>query len=216
MFTSRKERDENLKKTVLTLAIIVGLVLLAVSMLRVDLIKANPFFKDNYCDISIRSPQNITYGTGSIILDFTARTKDYIPPEYDYFYSLDGEDFQSSIKVEDVQIVSEEEITNESIVPYTETILMGQAELPLLANGSHSIKVFSGHFVNGKINYVTAAPYSATADFIVISGTASPFPEPTDYTGVRLSETEVIIGGAFIVAIIIVGLGFLFYLIKRR
>ena len=216
MFTSRKERDENLKKTVLTLAIIVGLVLLAVSMLRVDLIKANPFFKDNYCDISIRSPQNITYGTGSIILDFTARTKDYIPPEYDYFYSLDEQDFQYSVRVEDVQVVSEEEIANESIVPYTETILMGQAELPLLVNGSHSIKVFSGHFVNGKINYVTADPYSATAGFIVFSSTASPSPEPTDYNGVRLSETEVIIGGAFIVAIVIIGLGLLVYLIRKR
>ena len=205
-----------MKKPALAIALIVELILLAVIIQEVSLVKANPFFKDNYCDISIHSPQNITYGTGNIILDFTAKTKDYILPEYDYFYSLDGEDFQSSIKVEDVQIVSEEEIANESIVPYTETVLMGQAELPLLANGSHSIKVFSGHFVNGKINYVTADPYSATAGFIVFSSTASPSPEPTDYNGVRLSETEVIIGGAFIVAIVIIGLGLLVYLIRKR
>jgi len=205
-----------MKKTTLTMTLLVELVLLAVIVQRISLVNANPFFKDNYCDISIHSPQNITYNNGNIILDFTAKTKDYIPPSYDYFYSLDGQDVQSSVKIEDIQIVGEEEITNESIVPYTETTLMGQAELPLLTNGTYNIKVFSGHFVNGKINYVTAAPYSATADFIVISGTASPFPEPTDYTGVGLTETEVIIGGAFIVAIIIVGLGLLFYLIKRR
>jgi hypothetical protein len=205
-----------MKKPALAIALIVELILLAVILEGVSLVKANPFFKDNYCDISIHSPQNITYGTGNIILDFTAKTKDYILPEYDYFYSLDGEDFQSSIKVEDVQIVSEEEITNESIVPYTETILMGQAELSLLANGAHSIKVFSGHFVNGKINYVTADPYSATADFIILSGTASPSPEPTNYSGVRLSETEIIIGATIIVAIVIFGLGLLLYLIKSK
>ena len=205
-----------MKKASLAIAFIVELILLAVIIQEVSLVKANPFFKDNYCDISIHSPQNITYGTGNIILNFTARTKDFIAPEYDYFYSLDEQDFQYSVRVEDVQIVSEEEIANESIVPYTETVLMGQAELPLLANGSHSIKVFSGHFVNGKINYVTADPYSATADFIVFSSTASPSPEPTDYNGVRLSETEVIIGGAFIVAIVIIGLGLLVYLIRKR
>jgi hypothetical protein len=209
-----------MKKRALALTLIVELVLLAVIVQRVSLAKANPFFKDNYCDISIHSPQNMTYDNGNIILDFTVKTLDNIPPSYDYFYSLDGQDIQSSVKVEDVQIVSEEEITNESIVPYTETTLMGEVELPLLTSGSHSIRVFSGHFVNGKINYITADPYSATANFIVISGSVSPSPKitpfPTNYIGVGLTETEIIIGGAIIMAIIIVGLGLLFYLIKRK
>lgn len=203
-------------KTALALTLIVGLVLLLVSVQRVGLIKANPFFKDNYCNISIHSPQNMTYDTGNIILDFTAKTLDNVPPSYDYFYSIDGQDIQSSVKIEDIQIVSEEEITNESIVPYTDTTLKGQAELPLLANGSHSIKVFSGHFVNGKINYVTADPYSATADFIVTSGTESLSPKPTSTPYNELAEQEVILGVAVTAVVVSVGLGLLLYRIKKK
>lgn len=44
----------------------------------------------------------------------------------------------------------------------------------------------------------------------------SPTPFPTDYTGVRISETEIIIGVAIIIAIFCVGLGLLVYLIKRK
>jgi len=210
-----------MKKTALALTLIIGFILLIVSVQRVSLIKANPyFFKENYCDVSIHSPQNMTYGTGNIILDFTVKTIDYIPPEYDYFYSLDGQDFQSNVKIENVQIVNEEEITNESIVPYTDTTLKGQAELPFLTNGTHSIMVFSGHFINGKIQYITSEPYSANAEFIVISGTASPSseptPSPTNYPGVGLSETEIIIGAVVTVIVILVGLGLLVYLIKRK
>ena len=206
-----------LMKRTVTFALVLGVVLVTVITQRTSLAEANFYpFKQNYCDISIHSPQSLSFENGNILLNFTVKSIVNIPPLYSYFYILDGEDLQSSVKIEDVQIVSEEEITNETLVPYTETTVRGQAQLPLLTIGSHSIKVFYGYFVNGKINYVTADPYSATADFIVISGTASPFPEPTDYTGVRLSETEVIIGGAFIVAIVIIGLGLLLYLIKRN
>ena len=158
----------------------------------------------------------MTYDTGNIILDFTAKTLDNVPPSYDYFYSIDGQDIQSSVKIEDIQIVSEEEITNESIVPYTDTTLKGQAELPLLANGSHSIKVFSGHFVNGKINYITADPYSATADFIVTSGTESLSPKPTSTPYNELAEQEVILGVAVTAVVVSVGLGLLLYRIKKK
>ena len=44
----------------------------------------------------------------------------------------------------------------------------------------------------------------------------SPTPFPTDYTGVRISETEVIIGVAVTVAVLVVGLGLLLYLVKRK
>jgi len=206
-----------LKKTVLALTLIVGLVLLAVIIQRVDLIKANPnFFKDNYCDMSIHSPQNMTYDTGNIILDFTAKTLDNIPPKYDYFYSLDGQDIESSVKIEDVQIVSEEEIANETIVPYTDTTLKGQAELPLFTNGSHSIRVFSGYFINGKIHYIAADPYSATVDFIVISGTATPSPEPTPYEESTSFPTSLVIASVIAAAVVLVGLVLLLYGIKRK
>jgi hypothetical protein len=206
-----------LKKTVLALTLIVGLVLLAVIIQRVDLIKANPnFFKDNYCDMSIHSPQNMTYDTGNIILDFTAKTLDNIPPKYDYFYSLDGQDIESSVKIEDVQIVSEEEIANETIVPYTDTTLKGQAELPLFTNGSHSIRVFSGYFINGKIHYIAADHYSATVDFIVISGTATPSPEPTPYEESTSFPTSLVIAPVIAAAVVLIGLVLLLYGIKRK
>ncbi len=44
----------------------------------------------------------------------------------------------------------------------------------------------------------------------------SPTPFPSDYTGVRLSETEVILGVAVTVAVLAVGLGLLVYLVKRK
>jgi hypothetical protein len=48
-------------------------------------------------------------------------------------------------------------------------------------------------------------------------GKSQPYsPEPANYTGVGLTETEIIIGASIIVAIVIVGLGLLVYLIKRK
>jgi len=44
----------------------------------------------------------------------------------------------------------------------------------------------------------------------------SPTPFPTDYAGIGLSETEVILGVAVTVAVLAVGLGLLVYLVKRK
>jgi hypothetical protein len=146
----------------------------------VNLAKANPnFMKGHYCNISIQSPQNITYKIENIRLNFTAKTHWNIPPLYFYFYSLDGQDMQSSVKIEDVQIVSEENITDDTSISYIETTLRGQAELPLLTNGQHIIKVFAGYFINETIHHANIDPYSATANFIVYTGTASPSPSPS-------------------------------------
>jgi hypothetical protein len=55
---------------------------------------------------------------------------------------------------------------------------------------------------------------------IIESQASTPTPETTPfstpYTGVGLTETEIIIGAAIVMAIIIVGLGLLLYLIKRK
>jgi hypothetical protein len=39
---------------------------------------------------------------------------------------------------------------------------------------------------------------------------------PTNYTGARLTETEIIIGAIITVAVISAGIGLLIYLIKRK
>jgi hypothetical protein len=102
-------------------------------------------------------------------LNFTAKTLYNIPPSYYYFYSIDGQDIQSSTKI-DIQIISQEYITNDTIEPYTETILGGQAQLPSLTNGPHSIRVFTGGFLeNGTIYpaYMDIGSFSKIAWFFV-------------------------------------------------
>ncbi len=119
----------------------------------------------------------MTYDTGNILLNFTAKTKDNIPPSYYYFYSIDGQDMQSSVKIEDVQIVSQEYITDDTLEPYTETTLRGQAELPALTNGPHSIRVFTGGFLRNGAIYpaqLDIDSFSATAWLFVGNASGSP------------------------------------------
>ena len=144
----------------------------------VSLASANFYpFKNPYCDISIYSPKHLaSYELGNILLNFTAKTKDNIPPAYYYFYSIDGQDVQSSVKIEDVQIINEEYITGDTLENYTETTLRGQVELPYLSHGPHSIRVFSGGFLsNGTIYpaYMAIESFSKIVWFFVGTADAS-------------------------------------------
>ena len=161
----------------LTLILLLLLVILVGAQI-VSLISANFYpFKNPYCDISIESPRHLTtYDLANILLDFTAKTKDNIPPAYYYFYSLDGQDVQSSVMIENVQIINEEYITGDTLENYTETTLRGQMELPYLSNGPHSIRVFSGGILsNGTIYpaYMDIESFSKTVWFLVGTADAS-------------------------------------------
>lgn len=161
----------------------------------VSLINANFYpFKNPYCDISIHSPKHlVTYDLGNILLNFTAKTKDNIPPAYYYFYSLDEQDIQSSAKIENVQIINEEYITGDTLENYTETTLRGQVELPFLSNGPHSIRVFSGGFLrNGTIYpaYMDIESFSKTAWFFVGTAVASTVPSSISEPTISLPQNK--------------------------
>ena len=180
-----------MKKTALALALTLTIFSIIVVTQKDSLVKANfNFFKSRYCDILMHSPQHLMiYDTDHILLNFTVETNYYVPADYErfsycYFYSLDEQDAQSSVKIEKVHIVSQEEITNEIILPYTHTILRGLAELSGLLNGPHSIKIFAGYlFNNGTIADVNLNPSSATVWFSVgntdASSESSSISEPT-------------------------------------
>jgi len=182
--------DSEMKKTSLVLILILGIVSATIITQKVSLAEANFYpFKFPYCSISIQSPQNTTYDTENILLNFTAITLDNIPPKYYYFYSIDGQDIQSSVKI-NVQIISQEYIANDTIEPYTETILSGQVQLPSLTNGPHSMRVFTGGFFdNGTIYpaYMDIDSFSETAWFFVDSPSASPSPFSTTFSYTELS-----------------------------
>ena len=82
--------------------------------------------KGLYCNISIQSPQNGTCNTEPILLNFTVKNN-YVSDAYLYFYLLDGQDRQPSVKVEEIQIIGQETISNDTYISYKEYTLWGQA-----------------------------------------------------------------------------------------
>ena len=136
---------------------------------------ANPnmFMKPRYCNISIQSPQNGTQNSAPILLNFTVKEWD-ISDVYAYFYILDGQDYQSGVKIEDIQFVGQETLSEEHAFSYVETTLKGQAVLPTLSDGAHNVKVFIGQVLgDGTIRPANVDPFSTTANFNVDSTTES-------------------------------------------
>ena len=174
-----------MKRTALALSFILVLLLSMVAVTQIiSSTDANPnFMKSHYCNFSIQSPQHLmTYDSDLILLNFTAKTQWNMPPSYPYFYSLDGQDLQSSVEIKNVQILGTENITDDTILPYIETTLWGQAELSGLSNGPHSIRVFYGQYLGNGTIY-THIETSATAWFFVgttdDSSASSSISEPT-------------------------------------
>jgi hypothetical protein len=147
----------------------------------VNVTSANPnmFKTPRYCNISIQSPQNgTTYNVESVILNFTVK-KGYVSDTYSFFYLVDSQDIQSGAKVEDMQLVGEETITEAPLFPYTETTLSGQVTLPKLDNGQHNLTVFVGWIrEDGVIFHANLDPFSSTAYFSVDTAVA-PTPSPS-------------------------------------
>ena len=155
------------KKTAFAVALFLLLTIAAGTQI-IRLTDANPhLIKPAYCNITIHSPQNIIYDTGSILLNFTLITNYFVPPESFYFYNLDGEDVESSVEIKDFQIIREENITDDTIRPYIEYTVRGQAELPLLSDGPHSVKFFAGYFYGDGIIDWSGSRAAATVWFIV-------------------------------------------------
>ncbi len=208
-----------MKKEALTLAVLLVIFVSLVAEVEfAKLVAANPYPYTN-CDssfvtVSIISPENKTYNTNSILLNITAGA---FPGVWFVEYSLDGAEY--------IEIAPGHPLAH----ILTETVLVEQ-----LPKGSHSIEVKASAMANDEDGLVIAYSkvyFSITKDLETTpspSPTAnsspspepiapiSPTPFPTDYAGVGLSEAEIIIGLAIIVAIVIVCSGLLVYLIKRK
>jgi hypothetical protein len=95
-----------------------------------------------------------------------------------------------------------------------------------LSEGNHHVDVAAEGIVkNGESDVPVGVVYDDTIYFTV-TGESSPSPTPTpspkaspfptNYTGARLTETEIIIGAIITAAVISAGIGLLIYLIKRK
>jgi hypothetical protein len=141
------------------------------------LVDANPtmFGKQRYCDISIESPQNgTTLNTQPAFLNFTV-TEVKMSEAYSYFYILDEQDIQSGVSVEDIQLVRQETVTNDTFFPYEKDTLRGGAVLPDLLDGTHNLTVFIGQAKeDGTISPANIDPFSFTINFNVDAATKPP------------------------------------------
>ena len=205
-----------MKRTALALILILAFLFSLITGTKfVNLAEANPnFLKGLYCNISIKSPQNGTYNTEPILLNFTVKNN-YVSDAYFYFYLLDGQDRQSSVKVEEIHVIGQETISNDTYVPYTEYTLWGQAVLPSLTDGPHNLTVFMGFLLNGTIHHANIDPFSATAYFSVDPTAATPSPSPSPH------ETEpepfpAALFAAIVAVVVMVSASLLVYSKKRK
>jgi hypothetical protein len=194
-------------------------VLFVLSFLGIQLISsagANPnmFMKPRYCNISIQSPQNGTQNSAPILLNFTVKEWD-ISDTYSYFYILDGQDYQSGVKIEKIQLVAQENLSEEHVFSYVETTLAGQVVLPSLPDGAHNVTVFIGQVLDdGTIRPANVDPFSTTANFNVDSTIqSSPPPQETEPKPFPTTLVAATASGTSVAAVII---GLLFYLKKRN
>jgi hypothetical protein len=148
------------------------------------LAEANPIPPPSpYCNISIQFPQNTTYTTDAILLNFTVRTN-YEWGAYEYFYILDSQDKRASVKIEEIQ----------DFGPYAEYNHEGQVVLPKLSDGGHNLTVFLGYVdADGVIHNADVDPFSATAHFNVDTASQQ---EPFPATWFIAAVATIAVGGA--------------------
>jgi hypothetical protein len=205
-----------MKRTALTLAILSVLLLAAFAGTNVvNLGGANPIYtKPTYVRISVQSPQNTTYNTQPVFLNFTVETNEGDFNAHPYFYLLDGQDGKSSVKVEDIQLVSQKRISDDispyhdierrTILwdPYTDYTLRGQAVLPNLSDGEHNVTVFIDFLGNQTIEM----DFFASVPFTIYNTSQLESQEPF--------PTTLVI--ALIASVAVIGVSLLVYFRKRN
>ena len=92
--------------------------------------------------IEIHSPQNITYSTGEILLDFTLV---YEGQDYDVGYDIDG----GAIERISVSKISEEPAPYLVMPPYVRVTCRGTMVFRDLSDGSHVVTVYGGYYFGG-------------------------------------------------------------------
>jgi hypothetical protein len=206
-----------MKRTALVLIFILALFSALVGAQVVRLAEANPtmFQKDRYCHISIQSPQGgSTIKTEPAFLNFTVK-KAYVPDAYSYFCLLDGQDVQSGVKVEEMQLVGQETISEEHLFDYVEDTLTGHMVLPNLSNGNHNVTVFIGQTKDdGTIQPANIEPFSFSVNFSV--DTTAPFPSPAAETPLNSEPfPTTFVATASLISIAVASFG-LFLRFKKR
>jgi hypothetical protein len=206
-----------MKRNASALTLVLALLISVVAGIQfVNLAGANPnmFKKGRYCNISIQSPQNGTYNAEPVFLNFTVKKVD-VSDTYSYFYLLDGQDIQSGIKVDEIQLVGQETISNDSFFPYTEVTLRGQAFLPKLGEGSHNLTVFVGWMrEDGVMFHANINPFSVTAYFTV--DTTAPTPSQSSSPQEMETEPFPTTLAASVASVAIVGAGLIIYFGKVK
>jgi hypothetical protein len=167
------------------------------------------YLKPTYVRISIQSPQNTTYNTEPIFLNFTVETNERDFDAHPYFYLLDGEDGQSGVKIEEIQVIGQREVSHELSYyagfywdPYIEYTLHGHAVLSNLSDGEHNVTVFADFVGNQTIEMGFFASVPFTTHNTPQSEPQEPFP------------ITLVVGSITSIIIAVVGIGLFVYFKK--
>jgi len=213
-----------MKKTALALTIILALLIVAIVQI-CNFVRANPVYqKPGYDIVSIQSPQNKTYNTDLIPLNFTCRT-DFYPNYLAWCYTLDGNAtilygavWNTLLKVEQ-KLVGQVLISDDSpgpgyepYPPYTEYIIECNSVLPPLSDGLHNVTVYRGP--NYEFSGVYYTPYTTGYFQVDTSPSPSPSLQETETQQPEPFPTTLVVASVAIVAFI--GLGLLVYFKKRK
>jgi hypothetical protein len=167
--------------------------------------------------IEIHSPQNITYSTGEILLNFTLV---YEGQDYDVGYDIDG----GVIERISVSKISEEPAPYLPMPPCVKVTCRGIMVLRDLSDGVHTVTVYGGYYYGGTNQRYEVFKHASISFTVDIPGfpdstpelTPSPAPTSTPYEEPEQKEQDLTAGAILAVISIVVFLGLLFYFIKKR
>jgi hypothetical protein len=223
---------KNVKKTALTLALILAILLSSVGLQGVDVANANPMgMKPGYTLVTIQSPKNHSYGSNPVIVNFTAELRrSYISetdPADPYIpYKIDeGKTHRiSTIEVIDYKEIRDEINPSSPIanypyyLPYADYSLKGSVILPYLDEGWHNLTVDYTTIeiyveVSGDTPNNTPTPLTSPSKTPTQWSTVNPSKEAFQEKLIAKRQTFTI--GILSIAVVIT-LGVLFYFKRRK
>jgi hypothetical protein len=223
-----------MKKTAYATMLILAFLFSAGAQVVMVMANAYPYIPTpwGYPEIAVTSPvQNGTYSQNDVWLNLTV-TKPSNWTDFDgqlkyVAYLMDGSR-TSLIDSLPYDSVGETRVAVEDPLGIVNSPLEFNLTIKLegLSEGNHHVDVAAEGIVkNGESDVPVGVVYDDTIYFTV-TGESSPSPTPTpspkaspfptNYTGARLTETEIIIGAIITAAVISAGIGLLIYLIKRK
>ena len=167
--------------------------------------------------LEIHSPQNITYSTGEILLNFTLV---YDGQDYDVGYDIDG----GVIERISVSKISEEPAPYLPMPPCVKVTCRGIMVLRDLSDGVHTVIVYGGYYYGGTNQRYEVFKHASINFAVDIPGfpdstpelTPSLAPTSTPYDEPQTTDQDNTAGVIPAVASIAFFLGLLFHFIKRK